>query len=351
MSESAALKYNSPGWLRNQRFDNSFIGGVALVALLSGFAVVSNPKLFPIIFIADLWLLGYHHVIATYTRIAFDINSVREYKFYLFVLPVIVFAGTFTLAWVMGIWVVTTVYLYWQWFHYSRQSWGVSQSYRGKSAGLVNDGPLFARLSFYLVPLWGILYRSWQAPNEFLFIELRVIPVPELLVDVVGVLAAASVIVWSYTRILAWQRGQLPIAHTYYMVSHYVVFFVGYRLIEDITFGWLVINVWHNAQYVMFVWLFNVNRYREGLDGKARFLSAISQPNKILTYFSICLAISTAVYGAIYIYLTSYDHLLVGVPLAVLIYQTINFHHYIVDSVIWKMRKKNMQKTMGLTKG
>ena len=30
----------------------------------------------------------------------------------------------------------------------------------------------------------------------------------------------------------------------------------------------------------------------------------------------------------------------IGLPLIVLIYQTINFHHYIVDSVIWRSKKR-----------
>jgi hypothetical protein len=29
-------------------------------------------------------------------------------------------------------------------------------------------------------------------------------------------------------------------------------------------------------------------------------------------------------------------------------YQTLNFHHYIVDGRIWKMRKPALQKTLGL---
>jgi hypothetical protein len=30
----------------------------------------------------------------------------------------------------------------------------------------------------------------------------------------------------------------------------------------------------------------------------------------------------------------------IGLPLIVLVYQTINFHHYIVDSVIWRSKKR-----------
>ncbi|MEM8814747.1 MAG: hypothetical protein AAGE85_02910, partial [Pseudomonadota bacterium] len=34
--------------------------------------------------------------------------------------------------------------------------------------------------------------------------------------------------------------------------------------------------------------------------------------------------------------------------IAITIYQTINFHHYIVDSLIWKLRKPTIRKNLGL---
>ena len=335
-----------PGWLRNRAFDVTFVHGIAALALLSGCVVILRPELFAAVLVADLWLLGYHHVIATYTRLAFDKNSLREHRFFVFVLPFIVFATTFTLAWSIGVWVIATIYLYWQWFHYTRQSWGISQVYRAKSSGLVTDSPIFAKLSFYLVPLWGILYRSWQAPDTFLFVELRVIPVAGWVVAIVGLASALSVAAWCLQRILMLREGRLPVAHTWYMISHFVIFFVGYRLIEDITFGWLVINVWHNAQYILFVWLFNANRYSEGVDARAHLLSRLSQPGNIVRYLATCLGISTLVY--LLMAALTYEQSIAGLPLAIIVYQAVNFHHYIVDSIIWKVRKKPMRKTLKL---
>jgi hypothetical protein len=175
---------------------------------------------------------------------------------------------------------------------------------------------------------------SPETPGEFLGAELRVIPVPELLVDVVGVAALASVLAWVYVRAKAWRANKLALAHTFYMLSNYVVFFVGYWVIEDITYGWLVINVWHNAQYILFVWLYNTNRYKGGVDPKAKFLS-------------ICFGISTAIYFSFLFVSTSFA--LAGVPLLIIIYQAVNFHHYIVDGLIWKVSKKPIQKNLGLT--
>jgi hypothetical protein len=112
-----------------------------------------------------------------------------------------------------------------------------------------------------------------------------------------------------------------------------------------------VLNVWHNAQYVAFVWLFNTNRFKDGIDPKAQFLSLISQPDRKLVYFATCFAISTALYLAIWLGIdTVKGHVeAMLLPLALIVYQTINFHHYIVDSLIWKMRRKPIQTTLGMT--
>ena len=111
------------------------------LALLSGLIVIARPDLFIYVLVADLWLLGYHHVISTFTRLAFDKNSFNENRALIVYLFPAVAAGVCLLAFFVGAWVITTIYLYWQWFHYTRQSWGISQVYRAKSGGLVTDGP------------------------------------------------------------------------------------------------------------------------------------------------------------------------------------------------------------------
>ena len=335
------------GWLRGPAFDLGFVVGITAIALASGALVVSDPNLFGPILLLDIWLLGYHHVIATYTRLCFDQASFRQHRFLIIWLPFLVFGASLAMALGFGLWVLGSIYLYWQWFHYTRQSWGVSQVYRRKSGGLVAESEGLTKLAFYLLPLWGILHRSWQAPETFLTLEVRVIPVPGLLVDLVAAAAIAALALWAFYRARAFWRGQGPVAHTLYMISHVTVFAVGYLVIEDVTYGWLVINIWHNAQYLLFVWLFNTNRYRDGIDQNARFLSTISQPANWWRYFAVCLAITTLLYVGIELFKGSFMAL--GLPSLLIVYQTINFHHYIVDSLIWKARKKPMQQTLGLS--
>src|SRR5687768_15460493 len=166
--------------LRGVGFDLTYVGGIASLALLMGWVVTSNPKLFPVIFVINGWLLGYHHVVSTYTRLTFDRDSFSEHRFLVVWLPFIVVAGV-VMAWaVMGSWVLTTTYLYWQWWHYTRQSYGVSRIYSRKASLPINN--TLTNLTVYAVPVWGILYRSYQAPDKYLFTEVKVLPVPFWLV-------------------------------------------------------------------------------------------------------------------------------------------------------------------------
>ena len=150
-----------------------------------------------------------------------------------------------------------------------------------------------------------------------------------------------ALIWWAVTRVQLWRRGRLPLAHTLYMLSHLSIFMVGYLVIDDITYGWLVINVWHNAQYIGIVWLYNNNRFKNGIDPKAKFLSAISQQRNAWIYFLVCLATSTLMYSII-------SGVTSALSMLIVVYIVINFHHYVVDGVIWKVRKPQLQRNLGI---
>jgi hypothetical protein len=119
-----------------------------------------------------------------------------------------------------------------------------------------------------------------------------------------------------------------------------------YLAVEDITFGWLGINIWHNAQYILFVWLFNTRRFKDGIDPNARFLSYISQPGRLWLYLLTCVAITGVVYAGLFGVLEA--TLLAGLWGTIVFYQIVNFHHYVVDSMIWKQRQAPIRKTLGL---
>jgi hypothetical protein len=333
-------------WLRNAQFDISFICGIPAVAILTGVTIIWQPRLFIPILFFDLWFLGYHHVIATYTRLCFDRKSFAEHWPLMAVLLPLVAVATLAVAYFVGVWTVVSIYFYWQWFHYTRQSWGISRAYRGKERNALYEDGWLDQAIFYSLPVLGILYRSHQDPGLFIFLELKVIPISSGMVDIAAAATIALLALWAFRRIQAWREGRLAAVHTLYMLTHFAIFITGYLLIEDITYGWLVINIWHNAQYILFVWMFNTRRFKDGIDPDARFLSYISQPGRLRLYLGTCVLIT----GVIYLGVVGALNALFFASLSatVVLYQIVNFHHYIVDANIWKVRKAPIRKTLGL---
>lgn len=346
MSTLAATAPAQLPWIRSERFDLGFIFGLVALAAFTGTVVLTYPPLFYPVLLLDLWFLGYHHVISTYTRICFDRKSFRENGYLLYAYLPIVAAVTLCVAAIFGIWVVVSVYFYWQWWHYTRQSWGVSRTYRSKDRDKLYEAPWLDQAIFYSVPVLGILGRSAEQQPTFIGFELFSLPVPEAVVWIARAAAALLLATWAWRRLIAWREGRLAKVHTLYMISHFAIFSLGYILIADITVGWLVINIWHNAQYILFVWMFNNRRFKDGIDPEARFLSYISQPGRLWIYLLACIGIT----GVLYLGMLGTMQWLFAASLAgtVVLYQILNFHHYVVDTLIWKVRKPQFRETLGI---
>ena len=98
----------APDWLRTPSFDLVFIAGIAGIALLSGGLVVQEPRLFVPVLFLDLWLLGYHHVVTTFTRLCFDRESFRAHRFLVLWLPPLILIGVNLIAVGIGFWVLAS---------------------------------------------------------------------------------------------------------------------------------------------------------------------------------------------------------------------------------------------------
>jgi hypothetical protein len=330
-----ALSSRSEGWLRDRHFDLFLIIGLLAMALLAGAAMVMWPAAVGFVFLADSWLLGYPHVAATISRLAPDRESLKRNRFLVLVLPLLVLAFIAGTTAFIGWALIATIYFYWQWYHTLRQSWGVAQLYRRQSPVLVRESAVAGEALFALVALWGLLHRMSMEPQYFLSptLPLLIPQVPAWLADSVGAVAVAGLLWWAYGRLSEAMNGTLPLAHTLFCASHYIVFITGYVILDDIMVGWLVTNVWHTSQYLLLVWLFNEKAAAKGAV-KGWFMRATAT-NRPLAYIGLCMAIAVPVYFLIYqnFYLGT-----AGLMLALIANQTLNFHHFIVDAVIWRRR-------------
>jgi hypothetical protein len=335
MNAAVSAQSNVSGWLRNPDFDTLLICGLTALALGAGLVIAVAPGALPLILLSDNWLLGYPHVFATYTRIAPDRAGVRAHRFIIFVLPVLVGAATVGLALGVGVTLVATIYFYWQWYHTMRQSWGVAQLYRRKAKGRVLENPLFAEALFVLVPLWGLLHRLTKAQDHFLYpsLPISVPAIPPILANAVGFIACAGLVLWFVARLREWLRGEMPLLHTLFSASHYVVFIVGYIVMDNVAGGWVVTNIWHTGQYLMLVWLFNED---SGATAARGWFRTITRENQAGFYFALCFVLAFAVYTAIS---GSSVWGPGGIVFVVIASQTLNFHHFITDAMIWRSRR------------
>lgn len=334
-------------YLRNPVFDYFFIAFIPVLAIASAYFVVVYPQHFDTIFILDLTLLGYHHVISTYTRIACSTKRLSEYKFFIVYLPPIVLLSVVGLALIGSEWLIATVYLHWQWWHYTRQSEGIAKSIRFKSQSVESGNELFNRAMFYLVPATCFLMMSSRQPESFLFMPVYSLPVPVSLANSLAFVTFGLWVAWFVMQIKALLNKTLSLTHFTYLLSHYAIYLVAYVTITNVTYGWLAINIWHNFQYVVFVWHYNANTFKNGVDKKQPFISWISQPKLFLLYFGLCLLLTRGIYSLVDLGISSISPYTL-LPLTIIAYMTLNFHHYIVDSYIWKIRKPTIRKAIGI---
>ncbi len=326
-----------PGdWLRGPGFDLGLIVGVLALALVFGAVASADPRLWGWVLLLDLWVLAYPHVASTYTRVAFDRQAVRAHWFLLFALPPLVLAATAGVALLGGVVVLNSIYFYWQTWHYTRQSYGISRAYR-RVGGAAPDGrDLLGDCVLFGFPIWGLLHRAHQRPPEFYNTPLWSPAVPSSLVVAAGLFALVALALWT-ARQLGLSRRLGPPArpgHALFLLSHVIVTVVSYVAIREITRGWLFINIWHNAQYLLFVWAFNARRFRGGLDPARPFLSRLSQPEHALRYALVCLGLGGGFYWLLGLATGRGDWQML--PMVLVCHQAVNFHHYLVDAVIWR---------------
>ncbi len=212
------------GWLDGKLYDSIFIFGVALTALASGAIVLYRPDLFYPVLLADIWLLGYHHVIATFTKLGGTKEDREENAFLIYYLPIIVLAAVFALYFSLGIWSIVTVYFFWQWFHYTRQAYGISVFYRRKIKNVFTENKWLTILSVWSIPAWGLLHRGSQGWDEFLSLPVFIPLVPKSIVLLAAGVAIFSIAWWLWNCFLNFKKGTLSLAYMYFMFSHMIIF-------------------------------------------------------------------------------------------------------------------------------
>ena len=321
------------------RQEHWLIFGNLLAALSAGaLASWSAPVMLAVLYV-DIWLLANPHVVATYTRIAAISSRMRLSWVLIYVAPVLILMGLTIVALAYEAAGLFALYFALQTFHVSRQSYGIARRYDRRLRVTYRDLPY---LLIYLFPAWGYLHRSAQAPDSLLGYPIWLPPVPQELALAVGVAAIIGALCWfacvGYFKGLEQTNGPFNSL----VLSHLIVSLVGYVWMSDITVGWLMVNVWHNIQYLIFVYRqqrssimagTNVKGAEDGPRLRKPLIELLKTPATFFLTCSIC--------GAVLYLAASHvgeSLLWLGLPTILIAHFVLNFHHYVADSVIWKRR-------------
>ncbi|MDQ0035093.1 hypothetical protein J2W30_002858 [Variovorax boronicumulans] len=310
------------------------------VALSAGaLASLSAPMMLAVLYI-DIWLFANPHLIATYTRIRQISPSIKTHWVLIFIAPILIAAGLTIIALAYEAAGLLALYFVLQAFHVTRQSYGIGRRCDRRLQAPYQRLPYFL---IYIFPVWGYLHRSAQAPDSFLGYPIWLPPVPQELASAIGIVAIVGALIWS-ARLWHCRRAEKENSlFNSFVFSHLLISLVSYILIKDITLGWLVVNVWHNIQYLVFVYRQQQNNIKASNSAdelnnapvpRKSFIKILKRPT---AFFSGYLAL-----GAIfYIIADKAGESLIwlGFPTILIAHLILNFHHYLADGFIWKRRR------------
>lgn len=319
---------------------------INLFAALSAGALasLSVPMMLAVLYI-DIWLFANPHIVATYSRIHATSSSIRTHWVLIFVAPILIAIGLTIIALAYEATGLLALYFLLQTFHVTRQSYGIARRYDGRLKAPYQRLPYFL---IYIFPAWGYLHRSAQAPNSFLGYPIWLPPVSQELVSTIATVTIIGTLCW-FARLWYYKGAeQANGLFNSFTLSHLLISVIGYIWIDDITLGWLVVNVWHNIQYLIFVYR---QQHRDIKTSNAGFESE-STPTLRKSLIEILkrptiFFLACSIFGALFYVIADkagQNLLWLGFPTVLIAHLILNFHHYLADGFIWKRRRSDRSK-------
>ena len=194
-----------------------------------------------------------------------------------------------------GMVVLYSLYFYWQQFHYGKQNYGLA---RWETHQTKNYDQIFYLLIVGLC-LMGLLSQGGQSFFGYMLYAPLTMALSK------GTLFA---IVLALTALYCWLRP----TQRKHALSHTMIFSFAYLYCEHFALGWLLLNVFHNLQYLKFMKQFE------------NHLSYLFLPG-VLT-LSLYLLQFHVLEGLI----------IFSIPIGLTFMMALNFSHYTLDALIWK---------------
>jgi hypothetical protein len=345
----ATAPARAPGvWMVSPAFDLTFFVGTALVTLLPWLAVEHlGVKVFLVMAAVGVLSNG-PHLMSTWTRVYLDGNEVWRRPVHYFVVPAAL-AGFVSLMIFklegLASPTLLTVLFYWAFWHFLAQNWGILRIYQRRCGDARSGIAHLERVVLYLGALWPLSHRLFTGPWTLFGAHIRHPTLEPWMVNGLGAALAATALLYLGIRVVQAARGaRVPWIRPLMLLASWFGFMVPFMLIKkNGTAAFAAAACWHGLQYLGIVWFYNRNRWKDGVDPRARFVSWISQPGRPHFYFLGLLALAGAVYLSVNVASAIvYDAATWGS----VVWISLTFGHYYLDGVIWKLRKPELQRRL-----
>jgi hypothetical protein len=253
------------------------------------------PTSFEILFLINIWLFSLPHTFSTFTR-----SDRRTKKSILLTLSLFIFFlfSILTFSNLSSLVVLYSFYFYWQQFHYGKQNLGLAHWSANESSTWIDKAFYLSTVGLCLTGLFT------DGPQNF-FGYLLSNPHPFVL--------SKGIIVGSLGMITLLYACYRP-RHLNHALGHVMIFSLAYLYCEHFALGWLLLNVFHNLQYLNFM---------KGFEKRLNFVVV----PVLLT--SILYVLQFHVINGL---------ILFSLPLSLGLMLALNFTHYTLDGMIWKKK-------------
>jgi hypothetical protein len=257
---------------------------------------------------------------------------------------------------ITGARILNSTILYWATWHFVAQNWGILRIYQRKSAEAATSIAMrVERPILFLFVLWCLLKRIDTGPRILFGTEVLYVPLPSALVDGLWGPLGFLIAVYLWQRLrerhqpwarAAWLRGA-------FLLCAFVGFFVPFQCIKtDDTSAFAAAACWHGIQYLGIVRHYHRNTWRGGVHPEAKLISWLSQPGKLrlLFYAATLLALAGSGYVLIFLgsRLTGFRGGWDEYTWAAVVWISFTLSHYWLDGVIWKLRKPELARRVGI---
>jgi hypothetical protein len=338
-------------WMVSPAFDLTFFIATALVTLLPWLAIERyhvNP--FHVIAAVAIASNG-PHLASTWTRIYLDGNERFRRPFHYVVMPALIAAFVVTMLLVIEgprSRTIRTILFYWAFWHFMMQNWGILRIYQRRCGDAGKPLAQLERVVLWLAGLYPVLSRLHTGPWKLLGAKIYHPTVDLWMVHASAAALVTAASVYAVLQIRRLIRGErVAWIRPLFLCAAFVGFLVPFVLIKrNGSAAFAAAACWHGFQYIGIVWFYNRNRWKAGVDPKARFVSWISQPGRAPFYFLGLLGVVGVFYGFAQLAARfSYN----ADTWASMVWISLTLGHYYVDGVIWKLRKPELQKQLVTT--